>query len=78
MLFILLSLACFSVLSVLAYLSLALLTITLSFRVYKNVLQAVQKTGDAHPFRYVIYPAVSGLFLCPQFAGIPSLALIYT
>ncbi|KAK3092895.1 hypothetical protein FSP39_008549 [Pinctada imbricata] len=51
MLFILLSLACFSVLSVLAYLSLALLTITLSFRVYKNVLQAVQKTGDAHPFR---------------------------
>ena len=52
MLFILLSLAIFSVLSVLAYLSLAVLTVTLSFRIYKNVLAAVQKSGDAHPFKY--------------------------
>ncbi|XP_064603371.1 reticulon-1-A-like isoform X2 [Liolophura sinensis] len=51
MMFLLLSLAFFSVLSVVAYLSLATLTITLSFRVYKNVLQAVQKTGDQHPFK---------------------------
>ncbi|XP_064623883.1 reticulon-1-A-like isoform X1 [Lineus longissimus] len=47
----LLSLAFFSVLSVLAYLSLAVLTVTLSFRIYKNVLQAVQKSGDGHPFK---------------------------
>lgn len=51
MLFILLSLSCFSVLSVLAYLSLAVLTVTLSFRIYKNVLQAVQKSGEGHPFK---------------------------
>ncbi|XP_033734044.1 reticulon-1-A-like isoform X2 [Pecten maximus] len=51
MMFILLSLSCFSVLSVLAYLSLAVITVTLSFRIYKNVLQAVQKSGDPHPFR---------------------------
>ncbi|XP_022330012.2 reticulon-1-A-like isoform X9 [Crassostrea virginica] len=51
MLFILLSLSCFSVLSVLAYLSLAILTVTLSFRIYKNVLQAVQKSGEGHPFK---------------------------
>lgn len=54
MLFILLSLAIFSVLSVLAYLSLAVLTVTLSFRIYKNVLAAVQKSGDAHPFRALL------------------------
>ncbi|XP_021361781.1 reticulon-1-A-like isoform X2 [Mizuhopecten yessoensis] len=51
MMFVLLSLSCFSVLSVLAYLSLAVITVTLSFRIYKNVLQAVQKSGDPHPFR---------------------------
>lgn len=51
MLFILLSLAIFSVLSVVAYLSLAILAVTLSFRVYKNIMQAVQKSGDGHPFK---------------------------
>lgn len=51
MLFILLSLAIFSVLSVVAYLSLAILSVTLSFRVYKNIMQAVQKSGDGHPFK---------------------------
>ncbi|XP_052106805.1 reticulon-1-A-like isoform X4 [Mytilus californianus] len=54
MLFILLSLAVFSVLSVLAYLSLAVLSVTLSFRIYKNVLAAVQKSGDAHPFKALL------------------------
>lgn len=54
MLFILLSLAIFSVLSVLAYLSLAVLSVTLSFRIYKNVLAAVQKSGDAHPFKALL------------------------
>jgi len=47
----LLSLACFSVLSVIAYLSLAALTVTVSFCIYKKVLQAVQKSGDGHPFK---------------------------
>ena len=51
MLVLLLSLALFSVLSVVAYLSLAALTVTVSFRVYKQVLQAVQKTGEGHPFK---------------------------
>jgi hypothetical protein len=50
MLVLLLSLALFSVLSVIAYLSLATLTVTVTFRIYKNVLGAVQKTGDGHPF----------------------------
>lgn len=40
-----------SVISVAAYLTLALLTVTISFRIYKNVLQAVQKSNDGHPFK---------------------------
>ncbi|ESP02876.1 hypothetical protein LOTGIDRAFT_230377 [Lottia gigantea] len=51
MMFLLLSLAFFSVLSVVAYLSLALLTVTLSFRVYKNIMGAVQKSNEGHPFK---------------------------
>jgi len=50
-LLLLVSLALFSVLSVLAYLSLVLLTITITYRLYKNVLAAVQKSGDGHPFQ---------------------------
>lgn len=48
---VLLSLAYFSLISVAAYLSLLSLAGTISFRIYKNVLQAVQKTGDGHPFK---------------------------
>lgn len=48
---ILLSLSYFSLISVVAYVSLVLLTGTISFRIYKNVLQAVQKTSDGHPFK---------------------------
>jgi len=51
MLVLLLSLALFSVLSVVAYLSLAGLTVTITFVVYKKVLGAVQKTSDGHPFK---------------------------
>ena len=47
----LLSLALFSVLSVVAYLSLAVLTVSTTFVVYKKVLGAVQKQSDAHPFK---------------------------
>jgi hypothetical protein len=34
-----------------AYTSLAVLSGTLAFRVYKSVLQAIQKTQDGHPFK---------------------------
>merc|ERR1739838_537658 len=41
----------FSVVSVGAYLALAALSATISFRIYKSVLQAVQKTDEGHPFK---------------------------
>jgi len=47
----LLSLALFSVLSVLAYLSLVTLTITISYRVYRSIFASLQKTGEGHPFQ---------------------------
>lgn len=48
---VLLSLAYFSLISVLAYISLLTLTFTVAFRIYKTVLQAIQKTSDGHPFK---------------------------
>jgi hypothetical protein len=48
---ILVSLIFFSIISVVAYTSLAVLSVTLSFRIYKNILQAVQKTNEGHPFK---------------------------
>ncbi|XP_062858275.1 reticulon-1b isoform X1 [Trichomycterus rosablanca] len=50
-LLLLFSLTQFSVVSVVAYLGLAALSATISFRVYKSVLQAVQKTDEGHPFK---------------------------
>ncbi|XP_033101107.1 reticulon-1-B-like isoform X2 [Anneissia japonica] len=50
-LIVLLAFANFSSISVVAYLLLSILTVTISFRVYKSVLQAVQKTGDGNPFK---------------------------
>lgn len=47
----LLSLKYFSFISVVAYITLALLSVTVSFRIYKNVLQAVQKSNEGHPFK---------------------------
>ncbi|XP_043188355.1 reticulon-2-like isoform X2 [Amphibalanus amphitrite] len=40
-----------SFISVVAYFGLALLTVTLGFRLYKTVLGMVQKTNDGHPFQ---------------------------
>ena len=51
MLTVLLCLAIFSLVSVLAYLSLALLTVSFSFVVYKKIMAAVQKSNDGHPFK---------------------------
>lgn len=50
-LLLLLSLAAFSVISVISYLLLALLCVTISFRIYKSVIQAVQKSSEGHPFK---------------------------
>ncbi|XP_057208647.1 reticulon-1b isoform X2 [Triplophysa rosa] len=50
-LLLLFSLTQFSVVSVVAYLALASLSAAISFRVYKSVLQAVQKTDEGHPFK---------------------------
>ncbi|XP_029143039.1 reticulon-4 isoform X1 [Protobothrops mucrosquamatus] len=50
-LFLLLSLTVFSIVSVIAYIALGLLSVTISFRIYKGVIQAVQKSDEGHPFR---------------------------
>merc|ERR1712080_45400 len=46
----LISLSIFSVLSVVSYISLAVLTVTFSYAVYKRILAAVQKSNEGHPF----------------------------
>ncbi|KAM8897969.1 reticulon-3 isoform 2-T2 [Spinachia spinachia] len=55
----LLSLAAFSFISVVSYLLLALLCVTITFRIYKSVVQAVQKSSDGHPFKTLIEKDVS-------------------
>ncbi|XP_071334311.1 reticulon-3 isoform X3 [Trachinotus anak] len=55
----LLSLAAFSVISVASYLLLALLCVTITFRIYKSVVQAVQKSNEGHPFKTLIDKDVS-------------------
>jgi len=42
-----------SLISVLGNLSLALVTATMSFRIYKSVLAAVNKNNEGHPFRVI-------------------------
>ena len=51
LLVLLVSLACFSLLSVLANIGLALLTVSMTFVLYKKVMAAVQKTDAGHPFK---------------------------
>uniref|UniRef100_A0A672QYC7 Reticulon n=1 Tax=Sinocyclocheilus grahami TaxID=75366 RepID=A0A672QYC7_SINGR len=50
-LFLLLSLSVCSIISVISYVGLALLSVTISFRMYKGILQAVQKSENGHPFK---------------------------
>ncbi|XP_015226956.1 PREDICTED: reticulon-3-like [Cyprinodon variegatus] len=50
-LIVLVSVATLSVISVVSYLLLACLCVTITFRVYKSVIQAIQKSNDGHPFR---------------------------
>merc|ERR1719225_1378343 len=40
-----------SLISVIGNLALALITATISFRIYKSVLAAVNKTSEGHPFK---------------------------
>lgn len=47
----LIAMSCFSLISVFAYVSLIALLGTICFRIYKNILQAVQKTSEGHPFQ---------------------------
>jgi len=48
---VLIALTFLSLISVVAYTSLAVLAGTFGFRIYKAVLQAIQKTNDGHPFK---------------------------
>jgi len=43
-----------SIISVLANMSLALITSTMAFRIYKSVLSVLNKTQDGHPFKQYI------------------------
>ncbi|XP_048883861.1 reticulon-3 isoform X2 [Brienomyrus brachyistius] len=58
-LLLLLSLAAFSIISVVSYILLALLCVTISFRIYKSVIQAVQKSNEGHPFKALMEKDVS-------------------
>uniref|UniRef100_A0A8U8BLX0 Reticulon n=1 Tax=Geospiza parvula TaxID=87175 RepID=A0A8U8BLX0_GEOPR len=49
----LLSLATLSAVTVVAHVALALLSVTISLRVYRAVVQALQKSDEGHPFRWV-------------------------
>ncbi|XP_044576148.1 reticulon-1-A-like isoform X3 [Cotesia glomerata] len=51
---ILLSLTYFSLISVFSYTALLTLVGTMGFRIYKTVLQAIQKTSDGHPFKDIL------------------------
>ena len=42
--------------SVIGNLSLALVTATMSFRIYKSVLAAVNKNQEGHPFKVRLFP----------------------
>uniref|UniRef100_A0A8C7L423 Reticulon n=2 Tax=Oncorhynchus kisutch TaxID=8019 RepID=A0A8C7L423_ONCKI len=47
----LLSLTLCSIVSVSSYIGLALLSVTICFRIYKGILQAIQKSDEGHPFK---------------------------
>lgn len=53
-LLLLLSLTICSIITVFSYLALALLSITIAFRIYKGVLQAIQKSDEGHPFKHYL------------------------
>ncbi|XP_038570657.1 reticulon-3-B-like isoform X3 [Micropterus salmoides] len=56
---VLVSLATLSVISVVSYMLLTLLCVTITFRVYKSVIHAVQKSDEGHPFRSLLERDIS-------------------
>ncbi|XP_073514658.1 reticulon-3 isoform X1 [Phyllobates terribilis] len=70
----LLSLAAFSIISVISYMILALLTVTISFRIYKSVMQAVQKSDEGHPFKSLLDKDITLSSECLQKKANASLA----
>ncbi|KAM9847606.1 reticulon-4b isoform 4-T4 [Aulostomus maculatus] len=50
-LLLLLSLTVCSIVSICSYIGLALLSVTICFRIYKGILQAIQKSDEGHPFK---------------------------
>ncbi|XP_040002469.1 reticulon-3-B-like isoform X1 [Xiphias gladius] len=58
-LLVLISVATLSIISVVSYLLLAFLCVTITFRVYKSVIQAVQKSDEGHPFRSLLERDIS-------------------
>uniref|UniRef100_A0A672I844 Reticulon n=1 Tax=Salarias fasciatus TaxID=181472 RepID=A0A672I844_SALFA len=56
---VLVSVATLSVISVVSYLLLACLCVTITFRVYKSVIQAIQKSDEGHPFRSLLQRDIS-------------------
>ncbi|XP_029706361.1 reticulon-3-like isoform X2 [Takifugu rubripes] len=53
-LLVLVSVATLSIISVVSYSLLTCLCVTITFRVYKSVIQAVQKSDEGHPFRSLL------------------------
>ncbi|GAA6081343.1 reticulon-4a, partial [Tachysurus ichikawai] len=47
----LISLSLLSIISVCSYISLALLSITICFRIYRGITDALQKSENTHPFK---------------------------
>ncbi|KAM3865332.1 reticulon-3-like [Diretmus argenteus] len=58
-LLVLVSVATLSVISVVSYLLLACLCVTITFRVYKSVIQAIQKSEEGHPFKSMLERDIS-------------------
>ncbi|KAI4891070.1 hypothetical protein NFI96_002407 [Prochilodus magdalenae] len=58
-LLLLFSLSVCSIISVLSYIALALLSVTITFRIYKGILQAIQKSDEGHPFKQYLAQEVA-------------------
>uniref|UniRef100_A0A3B3D7J5 Reticulon n=1 Tax=Oryzias melastigma TaxID=30732 RepID=A0A3B3D7J5_ORYME len=58
---VLISVASLSVISVVSYLLLACLCVTITFRwvIYKSVIQAIQKSDEGHPFGFLLEKDIS-------------------
>ncbi|KAI4812335.1 hypothetical protein KUCAC02_023733 [Chaenocephalus aceratus] len=76
-LLLLLSLTSCSIVSVCSYIGLALLSVTICFRIYKGILQAIQKSDDGHPFKKYLDQEYSDLVLAKVNKGICELRHLF-